>query len=601
KLLGEGFVTSLLLSPSAKDDGGAPPISARAVFARFWPLTKGDRRWLFCSGLLLAVEIVCEVAAIFMFAAITDDALTAGSLSAFWSPALIWLGLTAVAGLAAFGGEYLMAWVGERFLLRLRGKVFAHVQRLSPEFFERRRLGDLVSRFSGDVDDVEQLVASGLVQLAATFLRIAVFAGVAVYLRWELALAVFILAPIFWLAARSFTRRVKQAARQERRSNGAISTIVEESLANATVVQAYRQEDAQEQRLHAEGVRWQRAKLAEARLSSVYEPLVQVIETVCILAILGLGTWELANHRITLGGLLAFSAILGLLYSPIQQLGEIALVVSSATASAERLVELLDATPTVTDASHAQTLARSRGKLEVRDVTFRYPTRDSDSLNQLSFIARPGEVVVITGASGAGKSTIAKLLLRFYDPTQGQIFLDDADITGLSLETVRGSVTLLPQETLIFHGTIRDNIAYGRPDATEAEIITAARDAGAHEFIVAMPQGYGAVVGQRGRRLSGGQRQRIAIARALLRDTPVLILDEPTTGLDTPAADRIMQPLRRLMAGRTTILITHDLRLAANADTILVLEEGEPVLPGAQPQLLADNEPYAQLLAAPAA
>ncbi|WP_329237045.1 ABC transporter ATP-binding protein/permease [Actinoallomurus sp. NBC_01490] len=311
--------------------------------------------------------------------------------------------------------------------------------------------------------------------------------------------------------------------------------------------------------------------MAENRLSALYEPLVQVIETVCVLLVLGFGAWELSRGRVTLGGLLAFAAYLGYLYPPIQTLGDVGLTASEAAAGADRVIEIMETRPAVAEPPVPRTRAARRGRVAFDDVTFRYPGADRPALEGFSFRAGPEELVLVTGPSGAGKSTIGKLLLRFYDPDRGRIRLDGVDIRELSLTTLRETVTVLQQETMLFPGSVRDNIAYGRPDATEEQIVAAARAADAHDFITALPEGYDTPVGRQGRLLSGGQRQRIAIARAMVRDAPVLILDEPTTGLDAPTARRVLGPLRRLMAGRTTILITHDLHLAPEADRIIVV------------------------------
>jgi ATP-binding cassette subfamily B protein len=314
--------------------------------------------------------------------------------------------------------------------------------------------------------------------------------------------------------------------------------------------------------------------MAEARLDALYEPLIQIVETVCVLVVLGFGAWEISEKRITIGGLLAFAAYLGYLYPPIQNFGHIAITASEATASSERITEILYTKPAVTDRTITRTRSARRGRIAFDQVTFHYPGNDHPTLDQVSFRLGPDQLILLTGESGSGKSTITKLLLRFYDPTAGGIRLDGVDIRELSLNTLRENITLLQQENLMFPGTVRDNIAYGRPDATDQQIIQAALSADAHDFITALPQGYNTPVGQRGRLLSGGQRQRIAIARAMVRDAPVLILDEPTTGLDAPAALRVLEPLRPLMQGRTTILITHDLHLAPRADQVLVLDNG---------------------------
>jgi ATP-binding cassette subfamily B protein len=555
-----------------------PGVSARDAFRRFWPYTRGFRRWLVAGALLLVLAAAGEVAAIWLFGDITDHVLAAKNLHAFWTPALIWLQLSILTATASFGGDYLTTLVGERFLLRLRDSVFAHVQRLSPDFLDKRQTGDLMVRLTGDVEAIEQFVASGVIQTVTAAISAVFFAAAALYVRWDLALVSFAVAPLFWFAVRGFTSRFRDAAVQERESEGAMTSVVEESLSNQALVQAYNRQRTERRRLHREGLSWLEAKMAESRLSALYEPLVQVIETVCVLVVLGFGAWELTNDRITLGGLLAFAAYLGYLYPPIQSLGHINLIASEATASADRIIEIMEARPAVAELPAARTRAARRGRVAFDRVTFGYPGSDRAVLDELSFRAGPEELVLLTGPSGSGKSTITKLLLRFYDPDAGRIRLDGVDIRELSLETLRDTITLLQQENLLFPGTVRDNIAYGRPGATDEQILAAARAAEAHDFITALPEGYDTPVGQRGRLLSGGQRQRIAIARAMVRDAPVLILDEPTTGLDTPTARRVLGPLRRLMAGRTTILITHDLHLAPEADKVIALDDAVTLL-----------------------
>ncbi|MCO6008215.1 ABC transporter ATP-binding protein/permease [Actinoallomurus purpureus] len=552
-------------------------LSTRDAFRRFWPYTRGLRRWLVVGALLLILSAACEVVAIWLFGDITDHVLAAKNLHAFWTPAAIWLELAVLTGVATFGGSYLTTLVGERFLLRLRDSVFAHVQGLSPDFLDNRRLGDLMVRLTGDIEAIEQFVASGVIQTVTAAVSAVIFAAAALYVRWDLALVSFAVAPLFWVAMRNFTSRFRDAAVRERESSGAITSVVEETLSNQALVQAYNRQRAEQRRLHREGLSWLEAKMAETRLAALYEPLVQVIETVCVLVVLGFGAWELTNDRVTLGGLLSFAAYLGYLYPPIQSLGQVNLIASEATASAERIVELVEARPAVVNRPAARTRAARRGRVAFDDVTFSYPGSERPAVEGLSFRAGPEELVLLTGPSGSGKSTITKLLLRFYDPQAGRVRLDGVDIRELSLATLRDTVTLLQQETMLFPGTVRDNIAYARPDATDEQIGTAARAADAHDFIIALPEGYDTPVGQRGRLLSGGQRQRIAIARAMLRDAPVLILDEPTTGLDAPTARRVLEPLRRLMAGRTTILITHDLHLAPEADRVITLQPAADV------------------------
>lgn len=435
-------------------------------------------------------------------------------------------------------------WVSERFLLALRSDVFRHVQGLSLGFFERRRLGDVLSRITGDVDAVETFLLSGVADGLYYVIRLGVFLGLLFYLRWDLTILALVIVPLFWCAARRFSRLIKAASRERRRRSGSISAIAEESLGNIALVQAYNRQETEEHRFARESVGKFRAAMASARIHAVYSPIVEVIELTGALAVMGLGTWKLAQGQLTLGGLLVFLALLSSLYSPIRGLSHLTNTFYAASASAERIIELLDQRPQVVEAADARRIGRARGDVEFRGVSFRYPGTSRWALSDVSFQVTPGTTLALVGASGAGKSTVGKLQLRFYDPDQGSILLDGTDLRDLQLSELRENVAVVLQETLVFHGTVRENIAYGRPDAAEADIVAAAHAADAHDFIQLLPEGYDTVVGQRGRTLSGGQAQRLAIARAMIRDAPVLILDEPTTGLDTQSGRRIMEPLQ---------------------------------------------------------
>ncbi|MGW5056392.1 ABC transporter ATP-binding protein [Streptomyces sp. NPDC004096] len=583
----------------ADDDqhDGIPTIPARTAFRRFWPLTEGLRSALVTVWVCTVLAALAETGAVLLFGELTDRALQKGSLSAFWDPALTWLGVAAAGAVVTYAGNSLAAWVTERFVMRLRAHVFDHVQQLPPHFFQRHRQGDLLSRLTGDVEAIETMLVSGLVGAASAAFSTLFYAVAAFWLRWDLAAAAFVLAPLFWLAARRFSGSVRDVSRAGRVADGAITSVVEESLGTIVLTQAYDRRDAERRRLAAEATAWFRASVRSTRLNEAYEQLVQVIETVCVLAVIGMGTWEISSGRMTLGGLLAFAAFLGYLYPPVRGLAQLGLTVTAATAGAERLIEVLDACPAVGDPARSREAAVGRpdGALEVRDITFRYPGADRAVLEGLSFSVRPGELVIITGPSGAGKSTVAKMLLRFYDPDSGSVLLDSTPIRDLPLARLREYVTLLPQETLVLHDTVRANIACGRPGASDRAIVEAARAADAHEFIVRLPEGYGTEVDPHTARLSGGQLQRLGIARAVLRDAPVLVLDEPTTGLDAMAARRILAPLRRLTAGRTTIMITHDLNLAPDADRVLVVDRGRVVETGRHDELLARGGAYSRL------
>ncbi|MFE0455405.1 ABC transporter ATP-binding protein [Streptomyces sp. NPDC058914] len=568
---------------------------AREAFRRFWPLTRGDRAWMLVIVACVVLSALAETAAILLFAELTDSALSSGSLSAFWGPAGAWLAVAALGALVGYLGNSLATWTAERLVLRLRAQVFGHVQDLPPHFFQRHRQGDLVERLTGDVEAIEQMVVSGVVGTISAAFSAVFYAVAAVCLRWDLALATFVLAPLFLLAARRFSGRIKQTAQDERVADGAITSVVEESLGNVVLTQAYNRRRDEERRLDKEARAWMRASVRGARLSEMYEQFVEVVETLCVLAVIGLGVWEISADRMTLGALLAFAAFIGYLYPPVRDLGQLGLTVTAATAGAERIAEILDAEPAVRDPEAPVAPWPVRGRIGFHGVGFRYPGASRDSLHGLTFAADPGELVLVTGPSGAGKSTLAKLLTRFYDPDTGVISLDGVPLTDVPLEFLRENVALLPQQTLVLNGTIRENIACGRPGASDREVEQAARSAAAHAFIAALPDGYDTPVAPGTAALSGGQLQRVAIARAMLRSAPVLVLDEPTTGLDSVAARQVVQPLRRLMAGRTTIMITHDLSFARDADRVLVVDEGRLVDAGTHDELMGRCPVYARL------
>lgn len=549
--------------------------AATDIFRRFWCYTKGDRHRLALGGLSALVVSGCELGTASLFGVITDSVLARHRMAAFWGPAGWWAGLVAVAAVAMFFSQYVSTLASERFALRLRDDMFARAQRLSPDFFDRRHLGDLMVRLTEDVAVVEGVVSSGLVGVAASAVSAALFAAASFVISWQLALMAAAVAPVFWLASRGFSGRLRRAAELERVVTGTLSSAIEESLSNQALIQAFNRQASESRRLHAAGDSWLRASMAETRLTASYGSLGYVIETLCVLTVFGFGAWELSRGAITLGGLLAFATLLAYLYAPVQGLAGYRLSVSEAAESVARISEILDAPPGAPERTGTGVRVmrvRGRGFIAFDDVCFAYPGHGVPALRHLSFRAEPGQLVAITGPSGSGKSTVAKLLLRFYDPDEGRVLLDGTDIRDLPLSALRDNITLLQQENLLFSGTVAGNIGYGKQNATAAEIAAAAKAADADDFIRALPDGYHTLVGQRGRLLSGGQRQRIAIARALLRDAPALVLDEPTAGLSPADTSAVMKLLKPITAGRATIVITHDPAVAALASQLVALD-----------------------------
>jgi ABC-type multidrug transport system fused ATPase/permease subunit len=526
---------------------------------------------------------------------LVDDVLVPRDFAAFPRIAGAYLAITVLTGLTGFLGGYVAAWTGENFLHRLRTAVFAHLQTLSVGFFDRRKLGDIVSRLTGDVIAIEGVVLSGVSGLFLSLLKIVVFGTLLFVIDWQLALVSLVVAPVFWLAARSFSRRIKRASSEVRRRSGSIATVVEESLGNAPMVQAYGREEAEIRRFAGQSLGSVAATLRAERLGGVFGPLIGLVRVLGVITIVGMGAWQLAAGRLTLGDLLAFLLYLSMLYGPLSGLGHMSTGMFAAAAGGERIIELLDQEPEVRRPEHPVPLGRASGLIRVESVDFRYPGTEAQVLHGVSFAARPGRSTALVGVSGAGKSTLARLLLRLHDPTSGRITLDGHDLRDLDPAELRSNIAIVLQETLLLDDSVTENIRAGRADATDEEVVAAAQAADAHEFIQRLPDGYATRVGQRGRLLSGGQRQRVAIARAMVRDAPVLLLDEPTASLDAGATERILAPLRRLMAGRTTIVISHDLLTVAEADQILYLERGRVVEAGTHEELLRSGNGYAHL------
>jgi ATP-binding cassette subfamily B protein len=577
---------------------GAPAVPVRAIVRRFWPYARPYRPWLILTGLFIVLDAAIETAAVWLFKVLVDEVLVPRDIDALVWVGALFVAVTLVGGAVGFADEVLSTWVSERFLLDLRTRFYAHLQTLPLDFFEGRRLGDVLSRLTGDIQAIETFVLSGVADALSYALRVVFFAGALFYLQWDLALVALVVGPVFYLAARRTAALLKRASREKRRRSGSIGAVAEEGLANMALVQAYGRENTERERFHEQNLGAFRAQMTATRLRAGFGPLVELIELVGVLLVMAYGTVKLSQDALSLGGLLVFMAYLSKLFSPVRGLSRLTTGLFSASAAAERVIEFLDERPAVADPPAPLPAGRRRGEVRFEAVRFAYPGATGEALRGVDLEVGPGEVLALVGPSGAGKSTVARLLLRFADPSAGRVLLDAADLRAAALTDVRDNVAVVLQETLVFDATVFENIAYGRAGATRAEVEAAARAADAHDFITALADGYDSRVGQRGRRLSGGQRQRIALARAMIRDAPVLLLDEPTTGLDAQSAQRILEPLRRLMAGRATIVIAHDLLTVRDATRIAVLDRGRVIDTGRHDELLARCGLYRDLWAA---
>src|SRR3954451_8665694 len=462
----------------------SPPVPLRDVFRRFWPYARPQRKWFAVVLALVIVGPLLDTATIWLFKLVIDRVLVPKDFGEFPILAAAYLGLTLVRGALGFLEDWLSALTAERFVLRLRVILFSDVQRLSLDTLERRQLGDVLSRLGGDIAAIEGFVLSGVVEGVAYLARLLFFAGALFFIDWRLALVAFMVAPIFGYASRLISHAIKNASREVRRSAGSIASVAEESLANTQLVQAYGGEGREVARFHRETRHALQATMSAVRLKAMFTPMVDLIELVGALVVLGLGTWQLSQGNMTLGALMVFLTYLNGLYSPIRGLSKLVNSLYGASAGAERIIELLDERPSVSEPLWPAELDRATGELVIEDVGFQYPGHERTALDAVSFAVQPGESIALVGASGTGKSTIVRLLLRFYDPTAGSITLDGNDLRDLRLADLRRNIAVVLQETLVFDGTIRENIAFGKPGATDAEIVAAAIAADAHAFIV---------------------------------------------------------------------------------------------------------------------
>jgi ATP-binding cassette subfamily B protein len=569
---------SALSVPDAGADA-SPRLSWPAVLRRFWPLTRGRRLAVAAALFCYTLAVVGDAVGVELLATLIDGAVENGDLQEFWTPAAIWASITFGAALLTYAGSVLTASAAEQFSRRLRAHAHDHLLTVAPEQLDQHRLGDVLSRVVDDTEEVEHLVVTGLLGAACSILAVTIF-GVAAFLQsWLLSLVVVGAAPVVWLTNRWLTGRTHTVAMRTRIAHGELTSALEQSLTNSALVQAYNGQRTERHRLAAVSGRLMRARLRQTRLAAAQGPLTELVETAGLLSVIGIGVYDISTGDLTVGGLLAFTAYLTYLYPPITAVGQLGLTAATSGTSAARLTELLDLRPAVSDPPPAPRIVRPEANgwagLSIEGVTVHSPGRP-DRLHDVNLTIAPGALVMVTGPSGAGKSTLVELLVRFRDPDRGRVRLDGQDLRELPLQDLRNLVTLLPQEPFMFDETLRQNITYGvAQDPGTGAIALAARDSGAAEFLDRLPDGLATPVGQRGRALSGGQRQRVALTRALLRDGPVLVLDEPTTGLDPETAHQLIRTLRLLaVRGRTVVLVTHDRDLAQYADQVIELRAG---------------------------
>ncbi|HEY3605587.1 MAG TPA: ABC transporter ATP-binding protein [Sporichthyaceae bacterium] len=545
------------------------------MFKRFWPDVR-PFRWGIVLLIVLSIAMPgVEAAEIWLFQKVVDKVLLPKDISAMYSIALIYIGLSLMAGVIGWADSYLAAWIGEKLQLNIRARMLDRLQATSSTTLDRLRAGDLITRLTSDVAAVEGLSVGVGVSLVGSIARILFFGGALFKLDWQLALLSLTVVPLFWVIGQRFARRLKHVARERRRRAGGLAAVAEESLAVTALAQIHGREAEEAARFNREARSVLAAELNAARLSASFPLVVDLMELLGVLAVMVGGTWAMRGNQLTLGGLLVFLTYLSQMYKPVRSLGDLGNNIVSAMAGVERVEEVLDVPPGVMECPGPIVLdpARIRGEMEMTNVSFTYPGAVRPALRAVSCRFKPGRVTVLAGPSGSGKSTMIRMLARLDDPSEGIIRLDGTDLQELAIRTLRDSVTVLLQEAPVLDATVRHNITFAKPDADDDAVWAALRQAGVDDVVQALPDGLDARLGQRGRSLSGGQRQRIALARALVTGAKVLILDEPTTGLDRAAADRFLETLRELAPTRTIIISTHDTAVLARADEVVNLED----------------------------
>ena len=553
----------------------------------YWPK-------LMVSLVLTLITAGATGAVAFMFKYVVDDILIEKNVMMLKLIPFVVVAIYLVKALSDYFSYFLMADVGQRVILNVRDKLYGHIQTLSMPYFIRTPTGVLISRITNDVNMIQSSVTNAVTELIRESLKLLGLVAVVFYRSVELALIAMVVFPLVVYPISQFGRRLKHYSTKSMNVMGHVMSILDEGISGIRIVKAYNMEEYEKERFSTENRRYYRNWMKRIAVRALSSPLMELIAGLAGAFILWYGGMQVVEGSLSAGDFASFILAMGMLYSPIRKLNTVNIEVQEGIAAAKRIFNVLDTTPEIGDKAGAEDLGRVDGEFAFHDVSFTY-TGDEYALTGVSFTARRGQRVALVGESGSGKTTIANLLPRLFEVSSGRIVVGGRDIRDVTMKSLRRNIAMVTQEMVLFNDTIRANIAYGTENATQESIQEAARAARAHDFIMQMPHTYDTVVGESGVRLSGGQRQRICIARAIIKDAPILILDEATSALDTESEREVQAALERLMKDRTTLIIAHRLSTIIRADHIIVLNKGEIVEEGSHQELMEKNGYYARL------
>lgn len=497
-------------------------------------------------------------------------------------------------GIFFFGQTYLMSYIGQRVIIDIREAVYRQLQRLSLGYFDKRQTGAIMSSVTNDVSALQAALVDSLVEMVTEAMILIGSLGAMFFLHWKLSLLTLITMPLVLQAINTFGKKLRQAGRVLQARTADITAILQETISGIRVIKSFAREDYETNRFKQENFYNFRAQMKTSQLLATLTPVIEFLSAIGVTVIIWYGGMEVIDGNLTSGALIAFLIYVVNLANPVKRLSKVYGNIQKSLAAAERVFAILDTEPDIKDMPGAIDLPEVKGHVALQHLSFAY-SPGQYALRDVSLEVKPGQTIAIVGPSGAGKTTIANLLPRFYEATEGCILVDGKDIRTVTMQSLRQQIGIVPQETVLFNGTVYDNILYGRLDATHEEVITAAKAANAHSFIERMPDQYQTQIGERGAKLSGGQRQRISIARAILKDPRILILDEATSALDTESEKLVQQALDKLMIGRTSFVIAHRLSTVQRADMIVVLDKGRLVEQGTHSELLASGGLYSTL------